>query len=84
VLGILCGDFECFTTIELWAEAVGITEAEVQRYFYNNQRVKEQKKNLNGGEEVPDPAPNANIAFRKMSQCSVLNEPIFQGLSSNL
>lgn len=84
MLGILCGEFECFTTIELWAEAVGIAEADVQRYFYNNQRVKEQKRNLNGGEEVPDPAPNANIAFRKMSQCSTLNEPIFQGLSSNL
>jgi len=80
VIGIILSDFLCFKTVEFWSEACGPKVQEISRFYINTQRIKELKKMnqgdtkpSSGAEDMVEQASN-NVAHRKMSNCSVINE----------
>lgn len=63
----------------MWSEACGPKIQEISRYYINTQRIKALKQmnagdtKVTGGEELVEQA-STNVANRKMSNCSIINE----------
>ena len=82
-LGVIIGEFKCWKRVERHSGECGTKESEVKRYYLNTQRVKEVRKVGDSAEGIVEEA-STNIAFRKLSNCALLNEPIFAGLKKAL
>lgn len=79
VIGIIFSEFLCFKTVEMWSEACGPKIQEISRFYINTQRIKALKQmnagdtKVTGGEELVEQA-STNVANRKLSNCSMINE----------